>query len=231
LSRLNEEFEQYTYITAHYLQEHLVTIITLTKQLKQEYEGKLDNNIDDFINSIADESVNLEQMVFNLIQYEDIPRSKKSFKQVDMEKSLNKALCSLKIDKNDIKITYNQLPKFIADFDQITKVFRNLITNAIDFKKDDEPLKIHISARKDNEQNEYVFSVSDNGTGMDSQCIKHIFTIYYHLYLQEQHSVTGTCLSPTKKVIEEHGGNMWAESEMGIGSTFYFTLPINQNFQ
>ena len=102
-----------------------------------------------------------------------------------------------------------------------------MITNAVDFKKGDEILKIHISARKDDKQGEYIFSVQDNGIGMDSQCIKRIFTIYYHLYLQEQYQVTGTCLSLTKKVIERHGGKVWVESEPDIGSTFYFTLPIN----
>ncbi len=228
LSHSNEEFEQCIYITVNYLQEHLGIITDLTKQLKNEYTDKLDINIDDFINSIADESVNLKQILFNLLEYESISRAKKSFKLVDIEKFIHNALSDLKINKNNVEISYDQLPKVIADSDQINKVFQNLIINAIDFKKEDRPLKIHISARKDDKKNEYVFSIQDNGIGMDSQCVKHIFTTYYHLYLREQHHITGTCLFLTKKIVERHGGKIWAESEQGVGSTFYFTLPVNQ---
>lgn len=148
---------------------------------------------------------------------------KKTFKQIDLEKSFNKVLSSLKIDKNT-EITHDKLPKVISDSDQIIKVFQSLIISAIDFKKEDKLLKIHISVRKDNENGEYVFSVQDNGTGIDPRWTESIFTRYYH---QEHYHVTAVSLSATKKIIEEHGGNIWVQSEPNVGSTFYFTLPIN----
>ena len=230
LSRLNEEFEQCTYMTANYLEEHLGTITDLTKQLKQEYKSKLDANVEDFINSIADESVNLKQIVFHLLEYENISGAKKAFKPIDIEKTLNNALYNLKLDENNIKITYDKLPKVIADSDQITKVFQNLITNAVDFKKGDEILKIHISARKDDKQGEYIFSVQDNGIGMDSQCIKRIFTIYYHLYLQEQYQVTGTCLSLTKKLLKDLAVKCGLNQSRTLGQHFILLFLLIHKF-
>ncbi|MGB9980467.1 PAS domain-containing sensor histidine kinase [Methanobacterium sp.] len=226
LSHLNEEFEQCTHITANYLQEHLGIITDTTKQLKYNYKGKLDINALNFMDSIVYESEHLKQMLLNLLEYENISRTKINFEHINAEKSLDNTLSGLKIDENNVIINYDPLPKVIADKEQITKVFHDLITNAIDFKREDKTLKIHISAFKDNEQNEHVFSVQDNGIGMNSWCMERIFTIYYHFYLWEQYGIKGTCLSSAKKIVEKHGGKVWVESEEGIGSTFYFTLPI-----
>ena len=226
LSHLNEESERCIYATANYLQEHLETLTDITKQLKHDYKDKLDTNVENFIDSIADESEHLKMMALNLLEYEDISRTKMKFKPVDIEKTFNNAVSCLKIDMNNVVITHDELPQIITDSDQITRVFQSLITNAIDFKKEDNVLNIHVSSFKDNEQNEHVFSVQDNGIGMDSWCREHIFSLYYHFYLREQYNTSNTCLAPIKKVIEKYGGKIWVESEPGAGSTFYFTIPI-----
>ena len=227
LSHLNEESERCIYTTANYLQEHLETLIDITKQLKHNYKDKIDVNVENFIDIMANESEHLKMMTLNLLEYEDISRTKMNFKPVDVEKILNNTLSCLKIDRNNIVITHDQLPQIIADSDQITRIFQSLISNAVDFKKEDKVLNIHISSFKDNEQNEHVFSVADNGTGMDSWCKEHIFSLYYHFYLREQYGASSNCLAPVKKVIEKYGGKIWVESAQGIGSTFYFTIPVN----
>jgi len=225
LSNFNEEFEQYTYITAHYIQEHLGTIADLTENLKQEYKDKLDTDITEFMEHVTDESINLKQIILDSLEYAMVSRAEKVFKSIDLEKSLSNILSDLKINDSDIEITHDQLPVVTADSDQIIKVFHSLITNTMEFKKEDEIHKIHISAFKDDENKEYVFSIQNNGTEMDPQCIEHIFTIHHHLYTHKHYDITGIDLSIAKKIIEGHGGRIWVKSEPGMGLTFYFTLP------
>jgi PAS domain S-box len=220
LSHLNEEFEQCIHITSNYLQEHLGTITDITKQLKNNYKVRLDINAENLIESIADESEHLKHIMTNLLEYENISRTKIKLKSVDTEKLLNKALLNLNIAEKDAAITYDHLPQVTADPRQVLKVFQSLINNALDFKRENKTLKIHISAK--GEQNAYVFSVQDNGTGIDSLSIKNIFSIYHHF---SGHGITRTCLSPAQKIIENHGGKIWVESEPGTGSTFYFSIP------
>ena len=118
------------------------------------------------------------------------------------------------------------LPTVIADKSQLNQLFQNLIGNAIKFKKPDEPPKIHISARKDEEKDEYVFSVSDNGIGMEPQYAERIFVIFQRLHTREVYKGTGIGLAIVKRIVERHGGHIWVESSFGVGSTFYFTIPI-----
>ncbi len=224
LNHFNQELEQYTYITAHYAQEHLGTIIDLIKDLEKNRD-KLDSYTKKILDQITNESANLKHMVLDLLEYVNVSRMKKTLEPIDLEKFLDEVLSELKISE-DIEITYDELPEIIADSDQIGKVLKNLITNAIEFRKENKILKINISARKDDENGEYVFSMHDNGIEIDQQCIEHIFTVYPQ-YIQGKYSVTGIGLSIAKKVIEGHGGRIWVESESGTGTSFYFTLPIN----
>ena len=113
----------------------------------------------------------------------------------------------------------------IGDESQITKVFQNLISNAIKFKKEDKPPEIQIFARKDNERNEYVFSVADNGIGMDPQYADRIFTIFQKLHTLDEYQGSGIGLSIVKRIVERHGGKIWVKSALEHGSTFYFTIP------
>ncbi len=224
LSLFNQEFEQYTYITAYYVQEHLETIIDLARDLEKNRD-----NVDGIIKDITDESINLKQIILDLLEYANVSGVKKVFKPVDIEESLNKVLSDLKINENDIEVTYDKLPEIIADSDQVSKVFKYLITNIIEFRKENETLTIHITALKDYKNEEYVISIHDNGAGIDPQCIEHIFTVYPYLHIKEKHNVNGIGLSIVKKVVEGHSGRLWVESEPGKGSTFYFTLPFKPN--
>jgi light-regulated signal transduction histidine kinase (bacteriophytochrome) len=113
----------------------------------------------------------------------------------------------------------------MADKRQMIQLFQNLIGNAIKFKKPDEPPKIHIKARKDKNRNEHVFSVRDNGIGMDQQYAERIFIIFQRLHTQDEYEGTGIGLAVSKRIVERHGGHIWVESEPSTGSTFYFTIP------
>jgi light-regulated signal transduction histidine kinase (bacteriophytochrome) len=128
------------------------------------------------------------------------------------------------IKETNGEITCNELPEMYSDKRLLTQVFQNLIGNAIKYRKPEEPPKIHISARK--EDNEYVFSILDNGIGIEPQYFNRIFMIFQRLHTLERYEGTGIGLAIVKKIIDRLQGRIWVESELGKGSTFYFTIPV-----
>ena len=152
----------------------------------------------------------------------------KEFIETDMNLNVGKAISNLNfiIDESKAEITHDNLPTVCADPDQMVRVFQNLISNAIKYKKPQFPPRIHISAKKDTQKNEYIFSVEDNGIGMDPQYTSKIFDIFRRLHTIDEYEGTGIGLAIFKRIIERHGGRIWVESKLGEGSTFYFTLPI-----
>jgi light-regulated signal transduction histidine kinase (bacteriophytochrome) len=126
--------------------------------------------------------------------------------------------------ENNASVSYGNLPEVIADSTQLAQVFQNLITNGIKFHGEEAP-RIHISAEK--KASEWVFSVQDNGIGIDPQYSERIFEVFKRLHNMEEYPGTGIGLAVCKKIVERHGCRIWVESELGKGSTFYFTLPIS----
>jgi light-regulated signal transduction histidine kinase (bacteriophytochrome) len=145
---------------------------------------------------------------------------------VDTEEVLDSVLSNLKssIEENSAEITVDKLPTVMADKTQLIQLFQNLVGNAIKFKKPQFPPRIHISARK--EGNEHIFSVQDNGIGMEKQYSDRIFEVFKRLHPIGEYQGTGIGLAIVKRIVERHGGRVWVESELGKGSTFYFTIPI-----
>ncbi|HML05460.1 MAG TPA: ATP-binding protein, partial [Methanobacterium sp.] len=168
----------------------------------------------------------LQQMIIDLLEYSRIMTRGDLFTEVNVNDVLNDALFYLQgaIDDTCAEITHDPLPNVVADKNQLTKVFQNLISNSIKFRKKDISPKIHVSSKK--EKNEYIFSVQDNGIGMESQYAERIFTIFQRLHTREEYQGTGIGLSIVRRVIERHRGHVWVESELGVGSTFYFTIPL-----
>ena len=172
----------------------------------------------------------MQAMIKDLLQYSRVQTRGEEFKPTDVENALNQALFNLKvtIEENNAEITHDELPTVIADEKQLIQLFQNLISNAIKFRKPDEPPKIHISSRKDDENMEYILGVSDNGIGMEQQYAGRIFELFQRLHTRDEYKGTGIGLAVAKKIVERHGGRIWVESELGKGSTFYFTLPIKE---
>ncbi|MGZ7049999.1 MAG: sensor histidine kinase, partial [Methanobacterium sp.] len=167
-------------------------------------------------------------MIKGLLEYSRVGTKGGEFKDFNAEEALNNALSHLKssIDEYPVEVRYDPLPVIHADESQISRVFQNLIGNAIKFKKPQFPPKIHISAKKDTMKNEFVFSVSDNGIGMEEQYSDRIFEVFKRLHPIGEYEGTGIGLAIVMRIIERHGGRVWVESEFGEGSTFYFTIPI-----
>lgn len=225
----NDELRQFAYITSHDLQEPLRTMGSYAGLLKHRYEGKLDKDADEFIEYMVSAAIRMQQMIQGLLDYSRIG-TRGQFKEFNAEEALNIALSNLKssIKEFNGEVNYDPLPVIFADPDQITSVFQNLIGNALKFRKEGVPPRIHISVTKDEDNNEYIFSVSDNGIGMEEQYTDKIFEVFKRLHAIGEYSVAGIGLAIVNKMIHNHGGRVWVKSELGVGSMFYFTLPLNK---
>ena len=225
LKQSNDELRQFAYITSHDLQEPLRTMSSYAGLLKHRYEGQLDQDADDFIEFMISGAARMKAMIQGLLDYSRVGTGGNEFKEINSEKILNYAIYNLKlaIQENNAEITHDSLPVICADPDQITSVFQNLIGNAIKFRKKDERPKIHISAQKKNK--EYVFSVSDNSIGMETEYTAKIFEIFKRLHSIGEYEGAGIGLAIVKRIIDRHRGQIWVRSELGKGSTFYFTIP------
>ena len=226
LKRSNDELRQFAYITSHDLQEPLRTIASFTQLLERRYKNKLDSDADEFIDYIVEASIRMKQMILDLLEYSRLTRVEKKCEPLKIEDMLLDIFDNLNllIRENKAQITYENLPTVFADESQLFRVFQNLIENAIKFKKENEDPQIHISTYFDEKNKEHVFSVSDNGIGIEEQYFNRIFTLFQRLHTREEYEGTGIGLSISKRIIENHGGKMWVESEYGTGSTFYFTI-------
>lgn len=230
LKRSNEELQRFAYVSSHDLQEPLRTIASFTQLLQRRYEGKLDDDADEFMEYTVEAAKRMKEQIEGLLEYSRVGTKGEEFKQVDMNSTLNQTVGTLSraIHESNAKITYDKLPWVMGDVGQLQRVFQNLISNAIKFRKCEEPLKIHISSYRDDDK-EFVFSIKDNGIGIEEQYSERIFTIFQRLHTRDVYKGTGIGLSVVKRIIERHGGRIWVESEFGAGSTFYFTLPIRSN--
>ena len=224
----NKELEQFAYVASHDLQEPLRMITSFTQLLEKRYKGQLDSDADDYIGFVVDGAHRMKDLIDDLLEFSRLNTEVREFELVIMEIALEDVLRNLKpaIKENNARITHDYLPNIMGDHVQIIQLLQNLIGNAIKFKGNNPP-DIHISA-KDNED-EWLFSISDKGIGIDKNHQKQIFSIFKRLHTREEYPGTGIGLSISKRIVERHGGQIWIESELGKGSTFYFTIPKRDN--
>ena len=227
LKRSNEELEQFAYVSSHDLQEPLRTIASFTQLLERRYKGKFDSDADEFMDYIVEAAVRMKEQIEGLLEYSRVGTKGEEFLPVNLNEILNQTTKTLytSIEESNAKINVDELPTVTGDASQLQRIFQNLISNAIKFRKQEEPLKINICANRDIYNGEYVFSIEDNGIGIEEQYSERIFTIFQRLHTREEYKGTGIGLSIVKRIIERHGGRVWVESEFGKGSVFYFTLP------
>ena len=228
LQTKNEELQQFAYIVSHDLQEPLRNISSFTQLLERRYKGQLDPNADEFIDYIVDGSKRMQNLIDDLLGYTKLETNERKFEKTKLEEVVQDVLSNLRIliHENIAEINHDPLPEIMGDKNQLILLFQNLIGNAIKFKKPDETPKIHISAHKGKNDREYIFSVSDNGIGIDPKQSERIFEVFKRLHTRNEYSGTGIGLAICRKIVERHGGRIWVESEQGKGSTFYFTIPV-----
>jgi len=224
LNRSNEELGQFAYIASHDLQEPLRMVASYTQLLSRRYKGKLDSDADEFIAFAVDGAGRMQRLIQDLLTFSRVGTKGKELLATSSEEALQQALINLRgaIEQSGAQVTHDLLPSVVADETQLIQLFQNLIGNGIKYQKNGAP-KVHVSAAK-NGGDKYVFSVQDNGLGIDSQYFEKIFGMFQRLHKREEFAGTGIGLAICKKIVERHGGKISVESKVGEGSTFHFTL-------
>jgi light-regulated signal transduction histidine kinase (bacteriophytochrome) len=198
-------------------------VSSYTQLLAKRYRGRLDADADDFIGFAVDGAARMQKLIQDLLAYSRVSTKGLERQSVSMETVLGYVtdMLQLTIKDTDAVVTHDSLPSLKADERQMTQLFQNLISNAIKFRGR-QPPRIHISAKR--LDGEWLFSVHDNGIGIDTQYADRIFVIFQRLHNREEYPGTGIGLAICKKIVERHGGRIWMESEPGKGSTFFFTV-------
>ena len=198
-------------------------VVSYVELLERRYKGRLDADADEFIAFAVDGGKRMQRLIHDLLAYSRVGTRGKPLVPTDCEEILATTLTNLKIaiDERGALITHDPLPTVNADAVQLTQLFQNLIGNALKFCREGAP-HVHVAARRDGA--EWIFSVADNGIGIDPKDFERIFQIFQRLHTREEFPGTGIGLAVCKKIVERHGGRIWVESTPGKGSTFYFSL-------
>jgi PAS domain S-box-containing protein len=229
LLKANEDLGQFAYAASHDLQEPLRMMTTYAQLLARRYGDVLDEEAQGFISNIVDGSRRMQLLVTDLLAFSQAQGAQLLLRPTDMMQILAAALANLRwsIDDTQAIITHDPLPSLNVDAARFVQVFQNIVGNAIKYRKPDETPRIHISASKD-PSDRWIFSVQDNGLGFRPAYADQIFGMFKRLHGREI-AGTGIGLAICKKIVELHGGTIWATSTPGVGSTFSFTIPERRN--
>jgi PAS domain S-box-containing protein len=226
LRRSNEDLEQFAYVASHDLQEPLRMVSSYVQLLEKRYKDNLDGDAHDFINYAVSGSRRMQNLINDLLSYSRVGMRGKPFQQMESSDALAAAVSNLEVAMREVGavVEHGELPRVVGDEGQLVQVFQNLVGNAVKFHGEAPPLVRVDAVRNDGN---WVFSVNDNGIGIDPQFFERIFLVFQRLHGNE-YPGTGIGLSVTQKIVQRHGGQMWLESEPGKGAKFYFTIPVRE---
>ncbi len=224
LARSNAELEQFAYVASHDLQEPIRMMASFADLLAKRYGGALDDDADEFIGFIVDGATRMQRLVNDLLAYSRVGRQG-SPEPVDCRAAAEKACTNLRraIEESGAEVRIQSLPVVHGVESALTRLFQNLIGNAVKFRRPGQPVRIEVGARK--EGDEWVVFVRDDGIGIDLEKSGRLFQIFQRLHTRGEYAGTGIGLAICKKVVEQHGGRIWVESRPDEGSTFFFSLP------
>jgi signal transduction histidine kinase len=224
LKRSNTELEQFAYVASHDLQEPLRMVASYLQLVSRRYGDRIDKDGHEFIAFAVDGSVRMQQLIDDLLSYSRVGTKGKAFVPTACEGVYAKATRNLQIaiEDRNASVTHDALPTLPADEGQLVQLLQNLVGNALKFCKD-RPPRVHVSAVKKGV--EWEFTIRDNGIGIPKEQFDRVFQIFQRLHPREEYEGTGIGLAVCKKIVERHGGRIWPESEVGVGTTFHFTIP------
>lgn len=228
LQTKNQELEQFAYIASHDLQEPLQTISSFASLLEKQYKEKLDDRAIIYLDYLSQSTARMRSLITGLLEYARIGREKQ-LELVNCHEILQEVMLDLTtiITESKANISIHPLPSLKAYPIELKQLFQNLISNAIKFRKEEVSLEIIIEAK--DEGNDWIFSVTDNGIGIDEKFHEKIFVIFQQLHPKSKYKGTGIGLAHCKKIAELHGGKIWVESKPTVGSIFYFSIPKTDN--
>jgi light-regulated signal transduction histidine kinase (bacteriophytochrome) len=223
LDRASADFEEFVSMAAHNLRESLRDVASFSQLMAETCAGRLDPDAGEFLKHIQEGAARMQSLLADVVDYWATETGDRQSSRTDMEAVLRQALLSTdkQITERRAVVTHDPLPAVMGDFEILTKVLHHLISNAIEYCGAPPP-RVHISSRR--EDLEWVFSVQDNGPGIDPAFQERIFGVFRHLHGKE-HPGNGLGLAFCRKAIAWHSGRMWMTSTPGAGSTFYFALP------
>jgi len=225
LMRSHDDQQQIMDIMSRDLPVPLQTIVDNLTTLEQNYQGKLDPGAMEHVQHALESGNRMNDLINDVVDYLGIDATGYRFSSVNMNEVVAKSLKILEgqIHETEAELQVDKLPTVMANESQMVLVMQNLVSNAAKFHKPGERPKVHIAYREN--PNEHIFSVQDNGIGLNMKDADRIFYLFQRLHAKEGYHGTGLGLPITKRIVEEHGGRIWVESEEGKGSTFFFTLP------
>lgn len=224
LERSNADLQQFAYVASHDLQEPLRAVAGYCQLLESKLGDSADEEVRTFLGHATDGAKRMQSLINSLLSYARVETRGKAFEPVDANEALKTALANLQItiEEGSAEVTSADLPVVHGDRDQLVRLFQNLVGNAIKFRDEAAPqIQIEVDAIPEG----WLFSVRDNGIGLEQQYADKVFVIFQRLHTRTQYPGTGLGLAITKRIVERHGGRIWVESKLGEGSTFMFTLP------
>ncbi len=227
LMRSNEELQQFAYVASHDLQEPLRTVSVYAQLLAARYKGQLQGDADQFISFIVESAERMERLIHDLLDFSRVEaRGADFFTKVDCDMVLDDAIRNLGslIEESGATVVRERLPQVTGDAIQLTRLFQNLLVNAIKYRSEEAP-RIQVAAQGGDR--EWRFSVRDNGIGIEPQYAEKVFGVFKCLQPRDRNAGSGMGLAICRKIVSRHEGRIWVESELGKGATFCFTLPKN----
>lgn len=225
LQRSNKELEQFAYVASHDLQEPLRMVSSYVQILAEDYSGRLDQNAERFIGYVVDGATRMKVLIDDLLTFSRVGTQGRPFDAADCNYIIEQVLADQApaIDSSGAMVTHGQLPTVSGDATQLAQLLQNLVSNALKYRRDVAP-RVHVDVETGKEA--WVFSVRDNGIGVAPHHYDRIFQMFQRLHHRNEYPGTGIGLAVCHKIVERHGGRIWLESELGEGSTFYFTIPF-----
>ena len=226
LARSNADLEQFAYVASHDLLEPLRMVNSYLQFLEMDYADCLDEQAQEYISFAVEGAGHMQSLIKGLLDYSRVGTQGVPFEKTSMEDVLQRVLKNLELTvaESGARITHDPLPEVNGDPTQLVQLLQNLIANAIKFRSE-KPVEVHVGVH--HEADCWQFSVRDNGIGFDVQHAERIFMIFQRLHTQREYAGTGIGLAVCKRIVERHGGKIWAKSQPGQGACFYFTLPDN----
>lgn len=226
LARSNADLERFAYVASHDLQEPLRMIASYAQLLARRYRGRLDATADEFIGFLVEGVTRMKCLIEDLLAYSRIEAHPVQLVPIDCGEVVRRVIQSIEVavEESDAEITLEPLPTVLGERGQLDQLFQNLLGNALKFRRLGCPPRIRVSAERQGDC--WVFSVRDNGIGIDPQYFERIFLLFQRLHGKDEYPGTGIGLALCKRIVERHGGRIWVEPSPEGGSTFYFTIPI-----
>ncbi len=224
LSNSNQELEQFAYIASHDLQEPIRMVMSFTQLLEKRYSNQLDEDGKEFIYYAVDGARRMKELIDKLLEFSRVKTVQKRWKEIDLTRLIENIIDDFEMTLNNTKarIKYSDLPVIFSDESLVSRIFSNLISNSLKYRRDGIP---EIKITSEENEIEWIFAIADNGIGIEEEYFEKIFLMFQRLHGKTEYPGMGMGLAICKRIVDTLGGRIWLESQPEQGTVFYFTIP------